>query len=114
MSDKQDKRNAAENITPDIDGMPHSVAGVGDIIEMTKGRNRKKIEIGENIAPDIDAAPQFAADAGNIIAKSNRNREGDKNYKWEAAGSLTPELEGTPHSGVHKKRTSRQPEEHLK
>ena len=28
----------------------------------------------------------------------------NKDYNWESAGSLTPELEGTPHSGAHKKR----------
>jgi hypothetical protein len=28
----------------------------------------------------------------------------NKDHNWELAGSLTPELDGTPHSGAHKRR----------
>jgi len=37
----------------------------------------------------------------------------EDDYKWETAGSLTPELERTPHSGMHKKRSTRRSWEHL-
>ncbi len=33
-----------------------------------------------------------------------------RDYNWEASGSLTPDLEGSPHSGVHKKRAERRAE----
>ena len=31
----------------------------------------------------------------------------ERNYKWEASGSLTPDLENIPHSGVHRDRLGR-------
>ena len=31
----------------------------------------------------------------------------DKENRWEVSGSLTPDIEGAPHSAMHKKRTAR-------